>query len=159
MIPLYWFRPSMWVSNAIAAMVGLLVLFVGMIAYDTLVDTTNITMETGTARGWNNNIGLVVEYERAFTVHSTADGEVQRIIRCPPDDSDAIYFDGPIIKRHFEAGYYPPMRRPMQFPSQVKAGTRCVLEVWGSWRPRFAISSKRWLLDTMEFVVEERMPR
>lgn len=159
MIPLYWFKPSKWLPNAIAAMVALLVLFVGLIAYDTLVDRTNITMDVGTARGWNNNLGLVVEYERAFTVHSTADGEVQRIIRCPPDGTDAIYFDGPIIKRTFQAGRYPAMKRPMQFPTQVPSGTRCVLEVWGTWRPRFAISSKRWLLDSMEFIVEERVPR
>ena len=159
MIPLYWFRPSAWLPNLIAGMVGILVLFVGTVAYDTLVDNTNITMEVGVARGWNNNIGLVVEYERAFTVHSTADGEVQRIIRCPPDGTEQWYFDGDIIKRTFQEGYYPPIKRPMQFPAQVPAGTKCDLEVWGSWRPRFAISSKRFLLDKMEFIVEETRPR
>ncbi len=159
MIPLYWFKPAAWVPNFIAATVALLALFVGLIAYDTVFDRTNIEMHPGTARGWNNNLGLVVEYERAFTVQSTADGEVQRIVRCPPDGTDAYYLDGPIIKRTFEAGYYPPMRRPMQFPTQIPAGTRCVLEVWGTWRPRFAISSKRWLLDKMEFTVDERQPR
>jgi len=143
-----------WVSQAAGFAAFFIAFFCAMVIYDTLHHEDNITMEDGTARGWNNGIGLVVEYRRAFTVHKEADGEVQRIIRCPPDGTDQFYFEGEVVRRTFPAGRYPPLIRPMQFPRAVPVGTKCELEVWASWRPRFAISSKRWLLDKMPFTVE-----
>ena len=143
-----------WLPAAAGVASFFITVFIGLVIYDTIWHPAGIKMDVGVARGWNNEIGLVVEYERAFTVTHTADGEVQRIVRCPPDGTDQWYFDGPVIKRTFEQGYYPPVRRPMQFPQFVPVGTKCKLEVWGAWRNRFAVTSQRWKLDEMEFVVE-----
>lgn len=149
-------RSATIISNLIALMVSLLVFFVGLIIYDTMKDAKNIEAEPGTIEAWNNEIGLVIVYQRGFTIHETADGEVQRIVRCPPDGSDQYFFDGPPIRRTFQAGYYPPVKRPMQFPAPVPVGTQCVLEVWGTWKPTFSISTKRFLIDQFPFVVGEK---
>jgi len=151
--------PAKWLPNVAGALSFFLTLFCGLVIYDTLKMDTNITMEQfNYARGWNNSTGLVVEYSRGFTIHNDADGEVQRVIRCPPngDTQDAYFIEGPSTRRTFTKGYYAPVKRPMQFPITVPAGTLCRLEVWGVWRPRFAISSKRFMLDSHDFVIQEK---
>jgi len=148
--------PARWIPHVAGVLTFALTLFAGMVIYDTMHEETNIVMDKfNYARGWNNEQGLVVEYSRGFTVLEDADGEVQRIVRCPPDGEtqDSYFLDGAMTKRTFKAGYYAPVRRPMQFPVVVPDGTPCRLEVWGMWRPRFAVTSKRFMLDSMDFVV------
>lgn len=129
------------------------VLLVANIAFDTLIDDRAITMHQGTARAWNNSQGLVVEYQRGFTVHRDGLATLQRIVICPPSGDEQVFLDYPPITRTFHAGEYAAVIRPLQFPAKVKDGTLCKLQTWGNWRRTWSITDRRYLLDEIEFVV------
>lgn len=154
------FEPKHWWSVAAGVMSFITTAFVLLILKDTLLWNSNLTVDPpiGIA-AWNNGIGLVVVYERGFTIIEDGDGAVQRIVRCPPHGEDKYYLEGETIHKHFKAGKYPASKRPVQFPVPLPVGTECVLETWGIWRPRFSISNKRFLLDEIRFTVADRAPQ
>lgn len=154
--------PKRWWSNAAGVMSFMITGFCLLVIYDTMFSYPggNVTVEPVVAiHGWNNQIGLAVQYERAFTIHETDDGEVQRIIKCPPVGEESYFLETEPQRRTFTAGRYPPSKRPLQFASPVPVGTECVLEVWGVWCKRFAISSTRFKIDEMIFTVQAHAPK
>lgn len=156
MIPNHPYRLGHLFPNIMGICTFVLVLFCGMVGYDTLVDDAGtITMGPGHAHAWNNGTGLVVEYERGFTVHRDGDAEVQRTVVCPKDGPEMYFLDSAPIRRYYEMGVYPPYKRPIQFAVPIPVGTSCKLQTWGVWRRQFAISSQRYLLDEIDFVVQK----
>ncbi len=154
-------RSLSWLPHFAGVTAFVTIIFIALVVHDTMFVNGEdyIRIEEGGAVGWNTDSGLLVLYERAFTVSEAADGldgEIQRVVRCPPDGTDQYLFDGPVTRRNFKAGYYPAVKRPVVFGVKVPVGTKCSLEIWASWRPRFAISSTRWMLDSREFIVQEK---
>lgn len=147
-----------WLPNIAGLISFVLVAFVGLVTYDTLTDTLidNIEMdEQHVIRSWMDGTTFVVMYERGFNVHRDRVGVVYRTVICPPDEA-AYLLDAAPIRRMYEAKYYPPVKRPISFylDKPLPIGTTCVLRVEGEWKGgTFAISSKRQLLDQMEFKV------
>lgn len=162
MIPLYWFHPSKMFPTFVGAIMFFLTSFCGLVIYDTVFFPVENTITMGPVKSitaWNGSHGLVVEYARGFTTHLSRDGDVQRIVRCPPDEADnQVVLEGDTERRTFEARTYPAFKRVVSFDRMVPVHSRCVLETWAVWRPSFAINGRRWMLDSIPFEVSDHAP-
>lgn len=154
-------RTWQWLPNVAGIFSFLTVVFVGLMIYDTLTDTLidNIEMEPAVkVTSWMEGTTFVVMYERGFTIHRNRAGVVYRTVVCPPQGAK-YFLDAPPIRREFEAKYYPALKRPISFilDKPLPVGSKCQLRVEGEWKGgMFAISSRRFLLDVMEFTVGEK---
>lgn len=149
-----------WMPHLAGVCAFILVVFVGLVVYNTVFFDGRhyvIPDTEKSAVAWNGEHGLVVMYRRGFTITDAGggmEGELQRVVRCPPDSGEQFFLDGDVVKRSFKAGYYPPAIRPVQFPAKLPIGTKCTMEVWTSWRPDFTWGYQRWMMDSIDFTVQ-----
>lgn len=118
--------------------IGLLLVFVGKISYDTLINITPpVRTENDAATYWTDGHVGVITYTRDLYVLEDFHGEVSRQLTRLPDNKPQYTVPG--SSQHYKARKEPyKVERPFSFEPPLKAGVYC-LHATLAWQPDFSI--------------------
>jgi hypothetical protein len=148
-----------WFLMAIGAALSALVMFCGVMVYQTVAKIdAPVHMGEGTGTAWQHEgHETVFQYSRNFTVLQDTTALATRTVTCKTA-TGAESFDAPALRRLYRTGSYAAIRRTLVVPVLFPVGTECVMQTFVTWTPLFSIADRTEEIEPTSFVVLEAQP-